>query len=385
MGLDNTAAGSYRHFLQKSLLQGFSIFGLENHQDSLDYSNILAWSLEQAIFDKFKTDDANASSEYRDKVRSLRYNLQDPKNPMLCARVISGNLKLEDLINMSTDELASKELNSYRRQVQQEATRNVVLAGPTNGGSGPAGAARQGPNLSGNDWAKRVNIESSNMKRSMANHEDKMKGSCHLHSETRTALHVPPPPVFSSSSSSKRDRNASQSSTSGSSIKIEPAASSSRSSQDSHDHGRHVTSQTGSDSFTITIPRLRLTFTTKLCVELTCSYQIDNFLPSSLTEKGRITLDEFNKFVSDKMKSGRWNIVHLKLSYITGEANMTAYKRLYKEYESLDRICMINVTDSTKVFLVTPKFLRVCKCMSSVQNLSRSSTYAVILTKDKLY
>jgi hypothetical protein len=58
-----------RHFLQKSLIKGFEIFGLESHQDSLDYSNVLAWNLEQAIFDKFKTDEINTSNEYRGKVR----------------------------------------------------------------------------------------------------------------------------------------------------------------------------------------------------------------------------------------------------------------------------------------------------------------------------
>jgi hypothetical protein len=372
---------SLRHYLQKSLAQGFSIFGLDGHSDAQDYANVLAWNLEQAIFDKFKTDEANASSEYREKVRSLRFNLQDPKNPMLCARVISGQLKIDDLINMSTDELASKELNNYRQQVQQEATRNIVLAGPSNnsGNSDPGGATEES-SVPTDDWAKRVKIESPTIKRSAAAHEARAReAESQQPQETRTTLHVPPPPVFSSSSSSRR-----RSSTPPHSVKAEHVTSSSKSSQDNHDHGRHITSQTASESFTINIPRLRLSFSTKLFIEESCPYQIDNFLPSSLTEKGRITLDEFNKFISDKMKSGRWNIVHLKLSYITGEANMTAYKRLYKEYESLDRICMINVTDSTKIFLVTPKFLRVCKCMSSVQNLSRSSTYAVVLTKDKL-
>lgn len=45
---------------------------------------------------------------------------------------------------------------------------------------------------------------------------------------------------------------------------------------------------------------------------------------------------------------------------------------------------MIQVSDTTKVFLVTPKFLRVCKCLSKVENLSRSSTYVVVLTKEAL-
>lgn len=45
---------------------------------------------------------------------------------------------------------------------------------------------------------------------------------------------------------------------------------------------------------------------------------------------------------------------------------------------------MIQVSDTTKVFLVAPKFLRMCKCLKSVENLSSSSTYAVILNKKEI-
>ena len=296
---------------------------------------------------------------------------------MLAARVLSGHLKTEDLINMSTDELASKELSHLRKQVQQEATKNIVLAGPSNGGS-------QSESSVDIDWARKVKIDSpirSFNKSTQLKDEEDLNAppppSSQSIQQEASKLEVPPPPVFPSSTKSARHSKVF-------STKIEHGSSTSRTSQDNHDHGHHVISQSGTESFLITITRLRLSFTTKLFIEQSCPYQVDNFLPSSLIEKGRITLDEFNKFISDKMKSGRWNIVHLKLSHITGDADMNAYKRLYKEYESLDRICMINATDSTKVFLVTPKFLRVCKCMTSVQNLSRSSTYAVVLTKDKL-
>ncbi len=47
------------------------------------------------------------------------------------------------------------------------------------------------------------------------------------------------------------------------------------------------------------------------------------------------------------------------------------------------RLAMMQVSDTTKVFLVTPKFLRVCKCLKNVSNLSNSSTYAVILNKNE--
>ena len=45
---------------------------------------------------------------------------------------------------------------------------------------------------------------------------------------------------------------------------------------------------------------------------------------------------------------------------------------------------MVQVSETTKIFLVTPKFLRVCNCLRNVENLSRSSTYVVVLTKESL-
>ncbi len=70
-----------RNFLQKSLLQGFETFGMEKHIDAQDYCSLLAWDLEQAIFDKFKTDaddiGQSVSNEYREKVGKARLMLSD--------------------------------------------------------------------------------------------------------------------------------------------------------------------------------------------------------------------------------------------------------------------------------------------------------------------
>ena len=43
---------------------------------------------------------------------------------------------------------------------------------------------------------------------------------------------------------------------------------------------------------------------------------------------------------------------------------------------------MFQVSDSTKIFLITPKFHRMVKCLDNVDPLSKSSTYAVVLTKE---
>jgi hypothetical protein len=60
----------FRHFLQKSLFQGLETYGIQNHEDANDFCNVLAWDLEQAIFDKFKPGPGESvSSEYREKVR----------------------------------------------------------------------------------------------------------------------------------------------------------------------------------------------------------------------------------------------------------------------------------------------------------------------------
>lgn len=47
-------------------------------------------------------------------------------------------------------------------------------------------------------------------------------------------------------------------------------------------------------------------------------------------------------------------------------------------FNRLKRLAMFQVSDSTKIFLITPKFLRMVKCLN---NVSKSSTYMVVLTK----
>lgn len=46
--------------------------------------------------------------EYRQKVRSLSYNLSDASNPELRARVLQGEVTPDRLVQMTPNELASK-------------------------------------------------------------------------------------------------------------------------------------------------------------------------------------------------------------------------------------------------------------------------------------
>jgi len=130
---DASVRDKSRLFLEKSLFKGVETLGMELSQQTRDFDFVsnLAWELELAIFMKYCSNET-LSSEYREKVRSLRFNLQDPKNPMLCTRVVSGQLEIPDLIVMSTDALASKQLKQIRQQVVQDAIKNVVISPGSN-------------------------------------------------------------------------------------------------------------------------------------------------------------------------------------------------------------------------------------------------------------
>lgn len=51
---------------------------------------------------------AAIDKEYRQKVRSLSFNLSDASNPELRARVLQGEVAPERLVSMTPNELASK-------------------------------------------------------------------------------------------------------------------------------------------------------------------------------------------------------------------------------------------------------------------------------------
>jgi len=425
-----------RVFLEKSLVKGMETFGIELSQvDARGFCSLFAMNLENAIFDKFKSTKETISNEYRDKIRSLRFNLQDPKNPLLCARVLSGDIKIPGLIAMSSDELASKEIKQMRQQLKEESIKNVVIS--------PSSQVKDPVTV---DWGSRdisINEFSNSSKPAplLSTLKETPRQSPSPVSNGKPPVHIPLPVLSSGVQSYKslpsgadgssgsnnteflrkppfesvepRRKNVSPTDYGSSSCRPPKEGSNSVAmthsappalsppeheveesltnlpspiiTPNTQNHGRHITSQSGTETFTITISRLKVSFTTKMFIERTCPWELNGFLPSDLVDKGRISIEEFNKFISDKMKSGKWTLIHLKLSSITGESNKTSYKRFYKEYESIDRICMIPVSDDgTKLFLVTPKFLRIIKCMSSVDNLSRTNTYVVVLTKQQL-
>uniref|UniRef100_A0A8D0GP89 PHD finger protein 3 n=1 Tax=Sphenodon punctatus TaxID=8508 RepID=A0A8D0GP89_SPHPU len=72
----------------------------------------VATKIERELFSFFRDTD----SKYKNKYRSLMFNLKDPKNKILFKRVLKGEVTPDHLIRMSPEELASKELAAWRKR-----------------------------------------------------------------------------------------------------------------------------------------------------------------------------------------------------------------------------------------------------------------------------
>jgi hypothetical protein len=84
---------------------------------------ILPFRIEQELFKLFRA----VNKKYKEKGRSLLFNLKDKSNPALRERVLSGDITPKFLCSMITEELASKELSAWRLAKAEELAKMVVL------------------------------------------------------------------------------------------------------------------------------------------------------------------------------------------------------------------------------------------------------------------
>ncbi|XP_072247242.1 PHD finger protein 3 isoform X2 [Leuresthes tenuis] len=79
---------------------------------SVERASELAKKTERELFHLYKDTD----NKYKNKYRSLMFNLKDTKNNVLFKRVLKGEISPGNLIRMSPEELASKELAAWRQR-----------------------------------------------------------------------------------------------------------------------------------------------------------------------------------------------------------------------------------------------------------------------------
>ncbi|KAK3027015.1 hypothetical protein RJ639_041170 [Escallonia herrerae] len=83
----------------------------------------LASKIEAELYKLF----GGVNKKYKEKGRSLMFNLKDRSNPELRERVMSGEISPERLCSMTAEELASKELSEWRMAKAEELAQMIVL------------------------------------------------------------------------------------------------------------------------------------------------------------------------------------------------------------------------------------------------------------------
>ncbi|XP_015273362.1 PREDICTED: PHD finger protein 3 [Gekko japonicus] len=81
----------------------------------------VATRIEKELYSFFRDTD----SKYKNKYRSLIFNLKDQKNNVLFKRVLKGDVTPDHLIRMSPEELASKELAAWRKRENQHTIEMI--------------------------------------------------------------------------------------------------------------------------------------------------------------------------------------------------------------------------------------------------------------------
>eukprot|EP00258_Populus_trichocarpa_P013636 XP_002324832.2 uncharacterized protein LOC7458998 [Populus trichocarpa] len=84
---------------------------------------VLASEIEAELFKLF----GGVNKKYKEKGRSLLFNLKDRNNPELREKVMSGEIPPGRLCSMTAEELASKELSEWRMAKAEELAQMVVL------------------------------------------------------------------------------------------------------------------------------------------------------------------------------------------------------------------------------------------------------------------
>ena len=117
-----------RLIFRRSFMRGIQMLNIPESDESVSFCAIAAWDLEHALFDAFASDGhLNCTLEYKAKARSLKFNLEDLKNPTLCARVFSGEITYNALVKMSVEEMSSKEAKELRQQAIAKKLKDIVI------------------------------------------------------------------------------------------------------------------------------------------------------------------------------------------------------------------------------------------------------------------
>lgn len=401
---DATYRDKARSILEKALNKAVKMMGI-NQMYATDVPllcTLRAFELESAIF----AEKIESQADYRDKVRSIRSNIEHIVHPSLSARFLLNEISAEDLISISPEELESIHVRQMKTTVDVTSKRNVTISSGLSKGSNGQGTVKNilkaamkslsesVPTLverCGTSPLNDVILRAQNMQINARPHAPSSQVSTPIESfaspvnnwtevDSMEPLMSPSLATLTSSVLTGKLKGFNSSSVPPPPPLLGIPVASISPPNIHNRYGIFIASSSGSDIFNFTVNRN--TFRGNLLFEGKSSSDVPNgLLPDSLSEKGRLSIPEFQKFIGQKIDGGRWTVVTLRLS-VTSEYE--AYKGYYKEYETKNRIVIFGVGKETKVFLVTPKFHRDAKSLRHHFTV-KTSTYAIVMTREQFF
>lgn len=389
-----------RSILDKAMRRGTEMMGIDDGNcEASIYCAMKAWEIEEAMFGRFRNKSGSnlVTKKYTDKLLSLRYNLEDTKNPTLCPRVLVGEISADDLVAMSSEEMAGQQIRQTRAKAEEEGKRNATVnpgapknEGQTKNKGKPVDSPAEREALLKMPPQERKPNSSPKMARPLASILPQPLMSPPGRPTSRQPTDEPY--LVSSSPASTPSPRHGRSSfkissfmqlpeppLSVASLPTPPSLAVAAAAMPQPKERMFALNASGGDCFSISVADSSRIFEAKLFLPDEASKdQVDRFLPEKLTEKARVQIDNFSNFLKDKVNKGHWLVVPLRLS--VSEQSAAEYKKFYKEYESKERIAMFG--KEYKIFLVTPKFHSAAKGLVLE---SPTSTYAVLMMKPRQF
>jgi hypothetical protein len=102
------------------------------------YAVAIAWELEGEIYKLHPSEPPYVvpTEGYRNKFAAIKSNLDNPKNLLLCGRVLTGEVPLSKLASMTAKDLASEEMKKFRNEREEAYTKNRVFGAESSAANG---------------------------------------------------------------------------------------------------------------------------------------------------------------------------------------------------------------------------------------------------------
>ncbi|CAB9514346.1 Transcription factor S-II (TFIIS), central domain [Seminavis robusta] len=389
---EGTFRETCRSCLKQSLVRAAELMGIHSTDDLVDLTLFAskAYDIEQEMFSRFQiAASANVmSNEYKTKARNLRWAFEYCVNPKLCLRVLLGEVEASELVSMTDEELVG-DWKAPPGQVADVSDSQKRCETPPSEESSTADADSGAPNGSAlNEGVPAISEATPEFETELKT-EDIQEPTLLAASgsnDTASSMESFDPAGDSVSIQDRPDAPPSlavslvKSSLPSRKLHNSKTPSSSKASKKS----KYLTGTSGRDAFVISVSKPIIKFKARFYTENDRQAGLNGLLPESFQERGRLRVDEFSKFVSGKLKGGKWVAIPIRMTLCSDE-DAKKHKAYYKMYESNKRIAICAISENTKLFLVTPKFQRAAtKAMGSNFAFVETSTYAIVLTKERV-